>query len=179
MARSDPSPEARRRRRGLPQAQDRAPAPTRSSRSCSPGISPIAPRALRLDRAQRRENDVIGNWYATQFADAWAVAEYAAANIDDLAPTHTAFAAAVRETTIPAAVKDAARANLSTLVSTTLLPHRRRRVPRLRRRQRHSRLLPRQLHPRLEYETATAHVFPSLSRSLRRSAFGCRSTTRA
>ena len=72
------------------------------------------------------------------------------------------FAAALRESTIPAAVKDAASANLSTLVTHHLLPHRRRRVPRLRRRQRPSRLLPRQLHPRLELRNRDRAPLPHL-----------------
>jgi uncharacterized protein (DUF608 family) len=118
------------------------------------------------------ENDVIGNWYATKFADAWAIAEHTAAQIDDLSRRTRQFVAAVRDTTIPAAVKDAAMANLSTLVSTTCF-----------------RTADGEFHGFegvndksgcchgncthvWNYETATAHVFPSLSRSLRRSAFG-------
>src|SRR5689334_23142840 len=118
------------------------------------------------------EKDVIGNWYATKFADAWAVAEHTAAHRADLLRRTHQFVTAVRETTIPAAVKDAAMANLSTLVSTTCF-----------------RTGDGEFHGFegvndkggcchgncthvWNYETATAHVFPSLSRSLRRSAFG-------
>jgi uncharacterized protein (DUF608 family) len=118
------------------------------------------------------EKDVIGNWYATKFADAWAVAEHTARHLDDLTRRTHQFVTAVRETTIPAPVKDAAMANLSTLVSTTCF-----------------RTADGEFHGFegvndkagcchgncthvWNYETATAHVFPSLSRSLRRSAFG-------
>jgi uncharacterized protein (DUF608 family) len=118
------------------------------------------------------ENDVIGNWYATKFSDAWAVAEHTAANLDDLTRRTQVFIRTVRASTLPAAVKDAAMANLSTLVSTTCF-----------------RTADGEFHGFegvndkggcchgncthvWNYETATAHVFPALSRSLRRNAFG-------
>ncbi len=118
------------------------------------------------------EQSVIGNWYAKRFADAWAVAEYAAANLTTLEQRTQGFVQAIRDTTVPGEVKDAALSNLSTLVSTTCF-----------------RTADGEFHgfegvnDKLgccfgncthvwNYETATAHLFPSLSHSLRRSAFG-------
>ena len=98
----------------------------------------------------------------TRFADAWAAAEYAAEHLDVLEKKTRRFAAAMRESTIPAAIKDAASANLSTLVDPRLLPHRRWRIPRLRRRQRPRRLLPRKLRPRLELRDRHGPHLPEL-----------------
>jgi len=118
------------------------------------------------------ENVVIGNYYAKRFADAWAAAEYAAANLESLQARTQKFATAIRQSTLPAVIKEAAMANLSTLVSTTCF-----------------RTADGEFHGFegaddksgccfgncthvWNYETATAHLFPSLSRSLRKAAFG-------
>jgi non-lysosomal glucosylceramidase len=118
------------------------------------------------------QKDVIGNWYTTRFADAWAAIEYAASKLDNLQERTRRFARAIRETTLPDVVKEAATANLSTLVSTTCF-----------------RTADGEFHGFegvddhlgccfgncthvWNYETATAHLFPSFSRSLRRGAFG-------
>ncbi len=124
------------------------------------------------DAPQGHENTVIGNWYATRFRDAWAAAEYAAAHLSQLKARTAKFVQTMRESTLPSAVKDAAMSNLSTLVSTTCF-----------------RTADGEFHGFegvndkrgccfgncthvWNYETATAHLFPSFSRSLRRSAFG-------
>ncbi len=65
------------------------------------------------------ENAIIGNYYCTRFADAWQAAEYAAEKLADLEARTRRFAAVMRESTLPAPVKDAAMANLSTLVTQT------------------------------------------------------------
>jgi non-lysosomal glucosylceramidase len=115
---------------------------------------------------------VIGNHYCTRFADAQEAAEYAAANLERLERGTRAFAAAMRESTLPAAIKDAASANLSTLVTQTCF-----------------RTADGEFHGFegcgdqsgccegncthvWNYETSTAHLFPQFSRSLRRAAFG-------
>ena len=114
----------------------------------------------------------IGNHYATRFRDAWEAAEYLAANLKRLEGKTREFAAALRESTLPAEVKDAATANLSTLASTTCF-----------------RTADGEFHAFegssnnrgccfgncthvWNYETATAHLFPSFARSLRQAAFG-------
>ena len=64
-------------------------------------------------------NAIIGNYYSKRFRDAWDSAEYAAANLPSLEKRMHTFLTAMRETTLPAAVKEAAMANLSTLVTPT------------------------------------------------------------
>lgn len=117
-------------------------------------------------------NTVIGNWYATRFADAWELAEYTQKNLPRLESKSRLFASALRESTLPGAVLEAASANLSTLASTTCF-----------------RTADGKFHgfegvnDKLgccfgncthvwNYETTTAFLFPSFARSLRESAFG-------
>jgi len=66
-----------------------------------------------------KEKELLGNFYCTQFRDAWAVAERVGANLPQLEERTRAFVAALKDATLPASVKDAATANLSTLVSNT------------------------------------------------------------
>jgi uncharacterized protein (DUF608 family) len=130
------------------------------------------PKHCGWDAPKEHENSIIGNWYATRFNDAWAAAEYAAANHEQLELRTGKFIKAIQDTTIPGAVRDAAMSNLSTLVSTTCF-----------------RTSDGEFHGFegvddqsgccfgncthvWNYETATASLFPALSRSLRRSAFG-------
>jgi uncharacterized protein (DUF608 family) len=118
------------------------------------------------------ERTVIGNWYTTRFADAWAAAEYAAEHLQSLQERTLRFAKAIRDSSLPAVVKEAATANLSTLVTPTCF-----------------RTSDGEFHgfegidDQLgcchgncthvwNYETATANLFPSLSQSLRGHAFG-------
>ena len=118
------------------------------------------------------ENTIIGNYYATRFKDAWEVAQYTATNLDQLEARTRAFATAFGASTLPAVVKEAASANLSTLASTTSF-----------------RTADGEFHGFegvddkigccfgncthvWNYETATAHLFPSFARSLRAAAFG-------
>jgi len=119
-----------------------------------------------------QEHANIGNHYATRFAGAWDAAEYAARNLAALEARTKTFVAAFRESTLPAPVKDAASANLSTLATTTCF-----------------RTADGEFHGFegvndhlgccfgncthvWNYETATPHLFPSLARSLRKASFG-------
>ena len=61
----------------------------------------------------------IGNYYAERFKSAWEGVTYAAAHLEDLENRTRMFAAALRDSTLPALVKEAASANLSTLATTT------------------------------------------------------------
>jgi non-lysosomal glucosylceramidase len=114
----------------------------------------------------------IGNHYATRFDDAWAAADYTAQHLESLERRTRLFTDAFRESTLPAAVKEAASANLSTLASTTCF-----------------RTADGEFHGFegvddtrgccfgncthvWNYETATAFLFPSFARSLRKAAFG-------
>jgi non-lysosomal glucosylceramidase len=114
----------------------------------------------------------IGNYYATRFDNAWSVADYTAQHLESLERRTRLFADTFRESTLPAAVKEAASANLSTLASTTCF-----------------RTADGEFHGFegvddtrgccfgncthvWNYETATAFLFPSYARSLRKAAFG-------
>jgi non-lysosomal glucosylceramidase len=115
---------------------------------------------------------VIGNYYCTRFRDAWEAAQYTAANLEKLELRTRAFADAFAASTLPSVVKEAASANLSTLVSTTCF-----------------RTADGEFHGFegvndqsgccfgncthvWNYETSTAHLFPEFARSLRRASFG-------
>ncbi len=115
---------------------------------------------------------IIGNYYAVRFKDAWEAVSYAATNLESLEARTRSFATALRESTLPAVVKEAASANLSTLASTTCF-----------------RTADGEFHGFegsndkqgccfgncthvWNYETATTFLFPSFARSLRRAAFG-------
>ncbi|HWR52820.1 MAG TPA: GH116 family glycosyl-hydrolase [Bryobacteraceae bacterium] len=130
------------------------------------------PRRCGWSAPKDDDNTIIGNYYCTRFKGAWEAAEYAAANLDRLETATRQFVQAVRETTMPPAVKDAAMANLSTLATTTCF-----------------RTADGEFHGFegvndksgccfgncthvWNYETATAHLFPTFSRSLRKAAFG-------
>ncbi|MDE2747946.1 MAG: GH116 family glycosyl-hydrolase [Chloroflexota bacterium] len=62
----------------------------------------------------------IGNYYATQYADAWEAAAYTAKNLNWLEADTKAFVNGVCESDLPAVVKEAALFNLSTLRSQTV-----------------------------------------------------------
>ncbi len=130
------------------------------------------PQRIGWDAPKDEEKAKIGNHYCTRFADAWKAAEFAASNLADLENRTRRFAAAMRSSTLPAPVKEAAMANLTTLVSPTSF-----------------RTADGVFHGWegsnnqagccfgncthvWNYEAATAHLFPSLSRSLRENSFG-------
>jgi uncharacterized protein (DUF608 family) len=118
------------------------------------------------------ENTVIGNWYCTRFSDAWAAAEYTSQNLPRLEQRTRLFVQAMRESTLPSVAIEAAMANLSTLRATTSF-----------------RTADGEFHgfegvdDKLgccfgncthvwNYETSTAHIFPTFARSLRKASFG-------
>lgn len=118
------------------------------------------------------ENVVLGNYYCTRFANAWAAAEYVTSNLPDLEEKTRSFVAAMCDSTLPNSVKDAATANLSTLVSNTSF-----------------RIADGSFHGFegcgdtgglgfgtcthvWNYDVATQWVFPSLARSMRETSFG-------
>lgn len=130
------------------------------------------PERCGWEAPEGKKNAVIGNYYCTQFADAWAVAEHVAGNLAELERKTRAFADAMKDSTLPGAVKDGAASNLSTLVSNTSF-----------------RIADGSfqgfegcndrggmgfgtcLHV-WNYEVATQFVFPSLARSMRDTSFG-------
>jgi len=115
---------------------------------------------------------IIGNYYAVRFKDAWEAVSYTAAHLEELEARTRMFTNALRESTLPGVVKEAASANLSTLATTTCF-----------------RTADGEFHGFegsddtqgccfgncthvWNYETVTPFLFPSFARSLRRSAFG-------
>ena len=118
------------------------------------------------------EHEVIGNHYCTRFADAWAAAQHVAQHLPELERRTKRFVTSMRSSTLPGAVRDAAMANLSTLVTQTCF-----------------RTADGEFHGFegcndqrgccfgncthvWNYETATQFLFPTLARSLRKAAFG-------
>jgi len=118
------------------------------------------------------EDDILGNYYCTRFSDAWVAAEDFVKRLPELERRTKTFADAIRVSTLPGALRDAAMANLSTLVTQTCF-----------------RTADGEFHGFegcadhrgccfgncthvWNYETATQFLFPSLARSLRKAAFG-------
>ncbi len=118
------------------------------------------------------ENTVIGNHYSTRFATAWDAAEYLAENLPALETRTRLFARALRESTLPAIVKEAASANLSTLASTTCFRTADGEFHGFEGVDDHSGCCSGNCTHVWNYETATAHLFPTFARSLRKAAFG-------
>ncbi len=118
------------------------------------------------------ENDIIGNWYCTRFPDAWAAAEHTAQHLQDLDRRTESFVKAIRSTTLPGAVRDAAMSNLSTLVSTTCFRTADGEFHGFEGVDNHSGCCFGNCTHVWNYETSTTSLFPSLSHSLRRNAFG-------
>ena len=118
------------------------------------------------------EGTVIGNWYATRFPDAWAAVEYASRNLGPLESKTRMFAQSMRDCTLPAAVVDAATANLSTLVSTTSFRTADGEFHGFEGANDHLGCCFGNCTHVWNYETATAHLFPSFARSLRKASFG-------
>jgi non-lysosomal glucosylceramidase len=115
---------------------------------------------------------IIGNHYCTRFPTALAAAEYASANLKRLESQTRLFARALRESTLPAVVKEAAGANLSTLASTTCFRTADGEFHGFEGVNDHSGCCFGNCTHVWNYESATPHLFPSLARSLRAASFG-------
>ncbi len=116
-------------------------------------------------------NAVIGNYYARRFRDAWDAAQYAAANLERLESGMRDFLKAMRETTLPGAVKDAAMSNLSTLATTTCFRTADGKFRGFEGVNDDRGCCHGNCTHVWNYETTTQHVFPSLARSMREQAF--------
>jgi len=75
--------------------------------------------SLSYGTGTRDQPDHVGNYYATQYADAWEVAERVAAALPQLEADTLAFVNAFTRSDLPPAIKEAALFNLSTLRSQT------------------------------------------------------------
>ncbi len=71
------------------------------------------------DSVKGSEQTVIGNYYCTRFSDAWAAAQHVAETLAVTEPQTRVFVKALSESSLPDVVKEAASANLSTLVTNT------------------------------------------------------------
>ena len=130
------------------------------------------PRRCGWNAPQGEEDAPIGNWYTTRFADAWAAADYAAENLPALERKTRRFASALRDSTIPGAVKDAASANLSTLVTQVCFRTSDGEFHGFEGANDQSGCCHGSCAHVWNYETTTAHLFPSFARSLRATSFG-------
>ncbi len=115
---------------------------------------------------------VIGNHYCTRFPTALAAAEYASQNLTRLESQTRLFAKAFRESTLPAVVKEAASANLSTLASTTSFRTADGEFHGFEGVDDHRGCCFGNCTHVWNYESSTPHLFPTLARSLRAAAFG-------
>jgi non-lysosomal glucosylceramidase len=116
-------------------------------------------------------NAIIGNYYSHRFPDAWQAAQHAAENLPALEGRMYQFLKAMRETTLPAAVKDAAMANLSTLATPTCFRTADGRFRGFEGINDGTGCCHGNCTHVWNYETTTQHLFPDLARSMRESAF--------
>ena len=119
-----------------------------------------------------QENTIIGNYYCTRFADAWAAAQYAAQKLPELEKRTVSFVRAMRASTLPDAVRDAAMSNLSTLVTQTSFRTSDGEFHGFEGCNDHRGCCFGNCTHVWNYETSTQFLFPSLARSLRKAAFG-------
>jgi non-lysosomal glucosylceramidase len=118
------------------------------------------------------ERDVIGNHYCTQFHDAWAVAEHAATRLPELEARTRKFVEAMRQSTLPDAVRDAAMSNLSTLVTPTTFRTTDGVFHGFEGCSEHTGCCFGSCTHVWNYEMVTDHLFPTLARSFREQQFG-------
>jgi uncharacterized protein (DUF608 family) len=137
-----------------------------------PGSSADFRFLLGWDAPPGEGKTVIGNHYATRFSDAWQAVSYAAERWENLESRTRAFASAFKNSTLPAAVKEAVSANLSTLATTTCFRTADGEFHGFEGSSNKSGCCPGNCTHVWNYETATTFLFPSFARSLRRSAFG-------
>ena len=130
------------------------------------------PKRCGWDAPKGYEGDVIGNYYSTRFHDAWEAAQYAAGHLPGLESRTRQFAAAIRDTTVPAAAKDAATANLSALVAPTSFRTADGHFHGFEGCNEHAGCCFGSCTHVWNYEAAVANLFPALSRSLRERQFG-------
>jgi len=116
-------------------------------------------------------NEIVGNYYSTRFRDAWEAAEYTAANLPSLEKRMRQFLTAMRESTIPAPVKEAAMANVSTLITPTCFRTADGKFRGFEGIDDDRGCCHGNCTHVWNYETTTQYLFPALARSMRESAF--------
>lgn len=113
----------------------------------------------------------LGNWYATQWPDAWAAARYVADHLDRLRSETRTFFDAFFGSTLPAEVLDAASANVATLRTTTCLRTEDGRFHGFEGCNDDGGCCPMNCTHVWNYEQAVAALFPQLERSVRYTDF--------
>jgi uncharacterized protein (DUF608 family) len=113
----------------------------------------------------------IGNWYTTQYEDAWDAAKQFAAQADELEATTVDFVAAFCGSPLPEVVREAALFNLSTLRSQTVFRTPDGKMFGWEGCQDHSGSCHGSCTHVWNYEQATAYLFGSLARSMREVEF--------
>lgn len=116
-------------------------------------------------------NTIVGNFYSKRFREAWEAAEYTARNLPRLEKRMRQFLTAMRESTVPAPVKEAAMANLSTLATPTCFRTADGKFRGFEGIDDDRGCCHGNCTHVWNYETTTQHVFPSLARSMREAAF--------
>ncbi|HLJ49466.1 MAG TPA: GH116 family glycosyl-hydrolase [Bryobacteraceae bacterium] len=129
------------------------------------------PRRCGWAAPKGEEDTLIGNWYTTRFKDAWDAAEYAAQHLPALEKKTRRFATVLRQSTLPAAVKDAASANLSTLVTQVCFRTADGEFHGFEGADDHLGCCHGSCAHVWNYETTTPHIFPTFARSLRETSF--------
>ena len=124
------------------------------------------------DAPKGKGKTIIGNWYCTQFKDAWEVAEHVQQRLPELEGKTRAFVDTLRRSTLPDVVKEAASANLSTLVSNTSFRIADGSFQGFEGCGDHAGLGFGTCTHVWNYEVATQFVFPRLARSMRDTSFG-------
>lgn len=113
----------------------------------------------------------LGNWYATQWTDAWDAARYALENKDRLDTETRAYHRAMFDSTLPAAVLDAAANNASILRTTTVLRTEDGRMNAFEGCGDNDGCCPMNCTHVWNYVQTVAYLFPSLERSVRLTDF--------
>ena len=118
------------------------------------------------------EHDLLGNHYCVRFRDAWSAARDLGSNLPALERRSKAFTDAMRQSTLPPAVLDAAMSNLSTLRTNTCFRSADGRFYGFEGCAGQSGCCFGNCTHVWNYEQATAFVFPALARSMRESELG-------
>lgn len=149
--------------------------------SLQPGQSAEAPFILtwRFPNLHNHWNDEpavcgarLGNWYGTQWPDAWSVAEYVASELPRLVAETQDLTNALFDSTLPDEALDAASANMSTMRTTTCLRTEDGRFHGFEGCGDNRGCCPMNCTHVWNYEQAVAFLFPSLERSVRETDFG-------
>jgi uncharacterized protein (DUF608 family) len=119
-----------------------------------------------------REDEIIGNHYCTRFSDAWSAARLAGDDLLNLERRTREFVQAVRSSTLPPVVIEAAMANISTLKTQTCFRTADGRFYGFEGTLDQSGCCFGSCTHVWNYEQTTAFLFPELSRSMRESELG-------